>query len=370
MKKTIGVIMAIIVVILIIWAVSSKSPSTTPTSTEPIKVASLLSLTGGASAWGENAKKGIELATEEINNAGGINGRQIQMIYEDTASDPKRTVSVFQHATGIEKVTAIIGPLNQTETASVIPLIEQTQIPSIAPGFLPVQNRTNLSNPVLIWTDAESESGQLAEYVYNQGIRKVGVIGTLDAWEQTVTNAFVDKFKALGGNVTDVEVVQPSASDMKLPVTKVLATKPEAIYFGTYYQFVNSSKEVHNLGFKGKLYGIEVDDYLAGETSQWTEGLQFIAPDYYATDFIKKFTDKFGVAPGMPAGQSYDSANILFSFLKKSTDQKEILEAMKDFKEYQGTSGKLTISSDGRSHLPLAVFQLNGGKVSKIESLK
>lgn len=368
MKKILPII--IIILIVAVGGYFAFNKKEQPSDQGPIKIASLLSLTGGASAWGENAKKGIELATEEINNQGGINGRQINMIYEDTASDPKRTVSVFQLATDVEHVTAIIGPLNQTETASVIPLIGQTGIPSIAPGFLPIRDRKDLNNPVLIWTDAESEAGTMAQYVYDQGIRKVGVVGTLDAWEQTVTNGFVNKFKALGGTVTDVEVVQPSASDMKLPVTKVLATKPESIYLGTYYQFVNSAKEISNLGFQGKLFSIEVDDYLAGETSKWTSGLQFIAPDYYSSDFIKKFTDKYGIAPGLPAGQSYDAANILFSFLKKSTKQADILEAMKNFKEYNGASGKLTITEDGRSHLPLAIFQLNSGKVSKVQSLK
>lgn len=367
MKKT---LLSLIVILIIIVGYSILNYKQKPQTNEPIKIAALLSLTGTGSAWGENAKKGIELATEEINNTGGINGRKIQIIYEDTAGDSKKAVSAYQLSTSINKVSAIIGPLTQNELTSIIPLINNDNIPVVAPDYIPLQNRKNLSNPILVWTDAESEAQQLAEYVYSQGSRKVGVIGTLDSWEQTVTNAFVDKFKALGGVVTDVEVVQPSASDMKLPVTKILATKPDAIYFGTYYQFVNSSKEVHNLGFKGKLYGIEVDDYLAGETSQWNDGLQFIAPDYYAGDFINKFTDKYGVVPGMPAGQSYDSANILFSFLKKSTDQKEILHAMKDFKEYEGVSGKITITSDGRSHLPLSIFKLNMGKISKVESLK
>lgn len=368
MNKKIGGILIIVIVIIGVFLALDFDRE--PQKDGPVKIASLLSLTGGASAWGENAKKGIELAVEEINGQGGINGVQVEMIYEDTASEPKRTVSVFQHAFDIEEVTAIIGPLNQTETAAVIPLIEQASIPVIAPGFLPLQDRKDLNNPVFVWTDAESEAGLLAEYVYNQGVRKVGVIGTLDSWEQTITNAFVDRFKALGGNVTALEIVQPSVSDMKLPVTKVLATKPEAVYFGTYYQFVHSTKEVHNLDFKGKLFGIEIDDYLAGETSQWTEGLQFIAPDYYSSDFINKFTEKYTMAPGMPAGQAYDAANILFSFLKKSTDKKDILQAMKNFKEYKGVSGEFTISSDGRSHLPLAIFQLNGGKVDKTQSLR
>ena len=349
------------------WALYGDHDST-PADSEPIKIGALLSLTGGASAWGENAQKGIALATEEINKNGGINGKQVEIIYEDTASDPKVAVSAFQKVTSFDRVDAIIGPLNQTETASVISLIDQTKIPTIAPGFLPLQNRTNINNPLLIWTDAETEAGRLAQYVYDQGIRSVGVIGTLDAWENTVTMGFVNNFRALGGSITDLEQVQPTADDMKLPVTKILATKPQAIYLGTYYQFVNSLKEISNQGYKGKLYGIEVDDYLAGETAQWSNGLQFISPDYYTTAFIDDFKAKYATEPGIPAGQSYDAAKILFSLIGET--QNDTLEAMKKFKQYDGVSGELRISAEGRTYLPTALFQINNGKISRVESLK
>lgn len=367
MKKII-IILVIIVVVVGGYLLLSKKQE--PKIKEPVKVGALLSLTGGASAWGENAKKGIELAVTEINEKGGINGKPLEIVYSDTASDPKRTISAYQEVITIDKVEAIIGPLNQTETAPVIPLIHSSEIPTVAPGFIPIQNRVDLHNPIFVWTDAEIEAGRLAQYVYDQGVRKIGVIGTLDAWENTVTTSFVNKFKEIGGEVSALEIVQPSSSDMKLPVTKIIATKPDAIYLGTYYQFVNSVKEVGNFGYKGKLYGIEVDDYLANETAKWSDGLQFIAPDYYTSDFITKFTKKYGIAPGLPAGQSYDAAKILATFLKEGKNRNKILELMKKFNDYDGVSGKLTISTDGRTHLSLAIFEIRDGKINRISELK
>ncbi len=367
MKRAIWIAAGVLLLIAVIALVGHNSKSQT-TSNQTIKIGALLSLTGGASAWGENAQKGIALAVEEANKNGGVNGRQVEIIYEDTASDPKISVSAFQKVTSLDHVDAIIGPLNQTETASVISLIDQSNIPTVAPGFLPLRDRKNINNPLFIWTDAETESGRLAQYVFDQGIRKVGVIGTLDAWEETVTNGFVEKFKALGGTITDLEKVQPTADDMRLPVTKVLATKPEAIYLGTYYEFVNSLKEISNQGYKGKLFGIEVDDYLAGETSKWSSGLQFIAPDYYSSNFIDIYKNKYSMPPGIPAGQSYDATKILFSLLKEK--QSDTLTAMKNFKQYSGVSGELRISPEGRTYLPTALFQIDAGKISRVKPLK
>lgn len=362
MDKKILSLIIVIVALTIIGIFAQKD------NNDSIKIGAILSLTGGASAWGENAQHGIALAVEEINKNGGVNGKQVEIIYEDTASDPKGAVSAFQKLTSLDHVDAIIGPLTQTETASVISLINQINIPTVAPGFLPLRDRKNINNPIFVWADAETEAERLARYVYDKGIRKVGVIGTLDAWEETVTNAFVNKFKAIGGTITDLEKVQPTLDDMKLPVTKILATKPEAIYLGTYYVFVNSLKEIYTQGYKGKLFGIEVDDYLAGETSKWSEGLQFISPNYYSDDFINSFKNKYGMAPGIPAGQSYDAAKILFSLLKEK--QSDTVEAMKNFRQYNGVSGELKISPDGRTYLPTSIFQINAGKITKIENLE
>lgn len=364
MKKVIWLVI-ILAIVGVIWFNSNKPEP----NGEPIKIGALLNLTGDATAWGENAKNAIQLATDQINQGGGIHGRLVQVIYEDTAAEPKKAVSAFQKIISVDRVTAVIGPLSQTETLAVLPLIKQTAIPAIGPSYVPLKNRTNLRNPLFVWMDAEEEASRLAQYVFDQGIRSVGVIGTLDSWENTVSQSFSEKFRFLGGTITLEEIVQPGTEDMKLSITKVLASKPQGIFLGTYYQFINSTKVLRDLSYEGKLYSIEVDDYLAGETASWINGLKFIAPDYYRNDFIKMFGDKFGRVPGLPAGQAYDATNILFSFLKQSTNRNEILEMIENFKNYEGVSGKLEVAPNGRTYLPTALFELQNGKIVRLSSL-
>jgi len=365
-KKIIWTIVGIAVILGIIIFASNRN-SSSPNQT--IRVAALLSLTGDASAWGENAQKAIQLATAEMNQKGGVNGKQIDVIYEDTAGDPKKAVSAYQLVTAVDHVTAIMGPVTQSELTAIIPLIDKDGTPTVTADYIPLQNRMNLSNPILVWMDAQIEASRIAQAAFDQGIRNMAVIGTLDSWETTVSNTFADKFKSLGGTITDIEIVQPGSADMKLPVTKAIASKPQGIFIGTYYQFVNSTKELHDLGYQGKLFSIEVDDYLAGQTSNLINDLQFIAPDYYTGNFIQDFKTKYGTVPGMPAGQSYDAANILFSFLAKSDKQSDILQEMKDFKSYNGVSGQLQVGSDGRTTLPMALFDLKKGVVSRVQAL-
>ncbi len=371
-KKTILIVLVLVCIIAIVVRIYNSRVQENSNITSPIHISALLSLTGDASAWGENSKKAIQLAVNEINQKGGVRGRKIEVDYQDTAGDSKKAVSAYQEAVNIDHADAIIGPLQQNEGVSVLPLVQQYKTPTIIPGYIPLENRKDHSNPLIIWMDAQAEAGQMAKYLYDKGIRRVAVVGTLDIWETTVSKAFAEKFTAFGGIVTDQEIVQSTSADMKFPIAKALGTKPEAVFLGTYYQFVHSTKELHNLGFTGGVFGIEVDDYLAGETYGWSKGLQFIAPDLYTTNFVTKFTDTYGTKPGLPAGQSYDATNILFTLIDKvGTDKEALLGAMKEFKSYDGVAGKLKILSDDRTSLPSAIFEIGEkGVIQKVQTIE
>src|SRR3989344_3998958 len=190
---------------------------------KPITIGVLSILSGDAAAWGEAAKKGIDLALEEWREAHP--NEAIEFIYEDTAAETKKTVSSFQKLVEIDKVDAILGPLLQTEIAAVALLINKYSIPVIAPSYAPVENRPDLRNPLLIWMNAAKEAESIAEFVFSQGIKSVSAVGTKDAWESEVTNAFADRFNAIGGKVLYRELAQPDASDFKSTWTKALVEK-------------------------------------------------------------------------------------------------------------------------------------------------
>src|SRR3989344_133285 len=333
---------------------------------KPITIGVLSILSGDAAAWGEAAKKGIDLALEEWREANP--NKTLELIYEDTAAETKKTVSSFQKLVEIDKVDAILGPLLQTEIAAVAPLINKYSIPVIAPSYAPVENRPNLRNPLLIWMNVTKEAEYMAEFVYARGIKSVAAIGTKDAWESEVTNVFADRFSALGGRVLYKELAQPDANDIKSTWTKALAEKPEAIFIGTYYQFINSLKALADLGYKGKLFSIEVDNYLASQTKGAADGLQFIAPDFYTSDFATKFENRYHEKPGIPAGQAYDAANILLKFLESGEPKEAILEKMRQIKEYDGASGLIKFTADGKTLLPTAIFDLQDGNIVKIQN--
>jgi len=358
-----GIIVIIIVLLIIISNSYSKS------NNETIKIGGMFVLSGDAASWGNASQNAVNLAVSEVNNNGGINGKTVEIIYEDTKANAQDALSIYIKFRDIDKVTAIIGPNLQSELGVIAPILEKDKIPIIAPSYLSTENRVVDGNPLLIWQDPSFESGKLAEYVYNSGIKTISILGTEDAWEKEVSIAFKNKFEELGGNVLYFELVNPNEIDLSTPILKATSKNPEGIFIGSYFVFLNSTKKLSENNYKGKLYSIEVDDYLASESKMYTNNLLFISPDLYSGDFTEKYFDTYGTKATIPAGQAYDSAKILFSILEKTTNKSEIITEFSKLKEYNGVSGKI-IFKDNKTLMPLAIYKIVDGNIDKIEQVK
>src|SRR6201995_3285849 len=110
------------------------SPALAPK--EPIRMGYLPALTGPSSSTGIGINRGTELAVKEINAAGGIDGRQIELIVRDTQSEPTKAVNGAAELTHSEKVSVVFGPVNSGESLAVVPLLARSKIPQIHPCWV------------------------------------------------------------------------------------------------------------------------------------------------------------------------------------------------------------------------------------------
>ncbi|MGA8496761.1 MAG: ABC transporter substrate-binding protein, partial [Xanthobacteraceae bacterium] len=103
---------------------------------DPIPVGYLPALTGPSSSTGVGINRGIQLAVKEINDAGGIDGRQLELITRDTQSDPTKAVNGAAELTRGQKVSVVFGPVNSGESLAVVPLLARTNTPQIHPCWV------------------------------------------------------------------------------------------------------------------------------------------------------------------------------------------------------------------------------------------
>ena len=128
MKKALGWLIAIIIVVLIVMAVSKGGNS----NIGPIKIGFIGALTGDVSGLGTASQAAVQIATDEINGSGGINGRQIQVIYEDGQCLPGPATSAASKLISIDKVAGIIGGLCSSETSAFAPQAMQNKVVAIS----------------------------------------------------------------------------------------------------------------------------------------------------------------------------------------------------------------------------------------------
>lgn len=199
----------------------------------PIRIGVSLPLSGEAASLGEQTKAGIELAQKELNDAGGINGRQIQLIFEDDRCS-KDGVDVFTKLVSLDKVDAIIGPLCSAAAGPGLPIAQANRVPTIfwasAPGL------TSTGSYVFRTHPSDLFQGKFAaEYVYTTlGKRNAAVLYVNNDYGKGLSDVFSDRFTELGGTINLVEGVAQDATDVRTQLTKIKAASPDALYMALY----------------------------------------------------------------------------------------------------------------------------------------
>ena len=233
-KLVIGLIIAGVVV-LILTALPAKSPGIPEADTSSIKLGFIGPLTGDVANVGQNAKAAVEIAVEEVNAQGGVNGRVLEMVYEDSQCDGATASNAVNKLINIDKVVMILGGACSGETLAFTGLAEQTQTPvlsycSSAPAISQAGD--------FIFRNYPSDTFQgsfVADYVFNTLSKKnVAVLYVKSDWGNGIKDVFVNKFKELGGTIAVEEGYEQTARDLRTNLTKIKSAKPDLLYFLGY----------------------------------------------------------------------------------------------------------------------------------------
>ena len=200
-------------------------------ASEPIRIGYLPALTGPSSSTGIGINRGTELAVKEINAAGGINGRPIELIVRDTQSDPTKAVNAATELTRRHKVHAIWGPLNSGESLAVVPLIARDGVPQVHPCW--VDSLTDPAKYPLCFRNAPTNQqigGAANHYVVNVlKAKKVAVISDTTGYGTSSLNAYVPMVKKIGGEVVYQGSVDANNPDVKPEMLRMKSAGAQAI---------------------------------------------------------------------------------------------------------------------------------------------
>jgi len=342
----------------------------------PIKIGAILPLTGSGASYGVWMKGGAEMATEEINAAGGIAGRKLEVIYEDHAADASKAVNAMRRLVEVEKVPFSLTSYS-SPTLAIQPIAVQNKVVIMNGGG----QSDNLANKDYLYNNipvVSNEVGVIAEWLAKD--KKLGSAVLIVANDEAGRNAaktFREKFGAAGGKVLAEEQVALDATDYRAQLAKVKARGGDVLFISSYGRNVSIiADQARELGITIPTAGTSW--VLVPETmkSKGAEGMLVTKLPFDPNSaFAKKFKDKYKTDAGFFAVQYY-SATMIFAKAAQEAIKKNagaltgegVKNAIEAIRAFDTLSGKLVFQANHGAVMDIEAGTLKGGKV-EVEKL-
>jgi len=354
MKKIwIGVVILIIAALAVLFVVTQ-----TKREPEEIKIGVIVPLTGGSAKYGKDIKRGYDLAVEEINAKGGIKGKKIILIYEDSEGKPEKAVAAAQKLIQRDKVIAILGALWSSPTLAVAPIAEKAKVIFLSSGAS--SPKITYAGDYIFRNEISEEYGarESAKLYFNAGFKKIAIIYVNNDYGIGVRDITRQVYEQLGGKVTAAEAFEQDEKDFRTQLLKIKETNPDAILIVSYKEAILILRQMKELGIKKQILGTPLfeDPEIIEKAGDLAEGAIY---SYYGTfdpksqdvrilAFIKKFKDKYGVEPEYYAPIGYDAVKILALAIEKGGfNSEQIKNALYEIRDFPGLSGTTSFDKNG-----------------------
>lgn len=212
----------------------TEEGQTTGTSTEPIVIGALLPLSGEGATYGLPAQRVLNIAMNDINNSGGVNGRQIKLEFEDGGCGADMANKAINSLVSIKKVKVVIGGFCSSETLTAAPVVEQNRVLLLSPASSSPKITTAGDFVFRNYPSDNAQGEALADYANSRGYKKVGMIVEEQPYTEGIADTFQTAFQRLNGTGTVViEKYTPDASDFRTQITKLQAANVDVFFVDT-----------------------------------------------------------------------------------------------------------------------------------------
>lgn len=348
MNKKIIIGIVVVVAILLSVLLSNKN-SKDLSKIKEIKIGSILIESGDGASWGEAARNGMDLAIKEINDQGGVLGKNLVAIHEDDAGDPAKTVSAFRKLTQTDDAKFIIGPSWSKNGDAIKDLITNEIVISPSLGNA---NFNETSKYIFnTWPHDYILSARLADDVFTKGYKNVAILGANEVWCKAQTMAFKERFEKLGGVVSFVFEPTTDQRDVRTDLLKIRESKDIQAIIVTSDGYGLTSvygKQMRDLGIKKPTYSITLDNTVIKNCEGSCDGWEFLTALTPKTDFITKYKATYNREVEIGSDSAYDAVMLIAKGIRetRSLDTGAIQKYLNGIKTYDGQSGLLT--SDGK----------------------
>ncbi len=336
------------------WFLSSSSSNTALTG--PIKIGFIGPLTGDAAAYGEPTQNAVKLAVDELNKAGGVSGRQLEVIYEDGKCTGQDAASAAQKLVNVDHVKYIIGGMCSGETFSIIPIASPAKVFVISPvssapklsGSSPYFLRNNPSD--------NQPATALADYLA-KSYKKIAIISENTDYAQGLRTVFNAEVQKDGVAIVSDESYDSNTTDFRSLLTKVKGANPDAIFIDsqTSANLLRIAQQTHQLNISTQLASAVFNDPATVGAGAVVNGLVLADPPGLSMEgrgpaFLTSYQTAYGSPPTYQfyAGAAYDDVYLIAQAITNvGDDSTKVVQYLHQLSSFTGAIGTYHFDQDG-----------------------
>ncbi|MBK0038424.1 MULTISPECIES: ABC transporter substrate-binding protein [unclassified Enterococcus] len=353
---------------------------------DTIKIGTNLELSGAVAAYGTAEKEGIDLAVEEINAAGGVLGKQIEIISKDNKSDNNEAATVAANLATNDKVVAIIGPATSGATKAALPNVTRAQVPMVTPsGTDDAITYTSGKVQEFAFRSCFQDSFQgtiLAKYAAeNLDASKAVILGDNSSdYAIGLTEAFKESYP---GEIVLEDNFTEGDKDFQAVLTRIKDVDFDVLFIPGYYTEAGLIiKQARELGIDQAIIGA---DGFGDEKMVQTAGAENVSNVYYtghfstkapANDkvepFVAAFKEKYGKEPSAFNALAYDAVYMIKQAIEdqNSADSLAIAAGLSELKDFVGVTGEITMDENHNPEKSAVVLGLTDGKETSADTVE
>jgi len=340
------------------------------------------SLTGSEATFGISTRNAIELAIREVNAAGGVKGKKIEIRVYDNQSKPEEAAQAANRLINQDNVLLILGEVASSNSMAMAEKAQPAKVPMISNASTNPKV-TEIGDYIFRVCFIDPFQGYvMAKFAHdNLKLTKVAVLRDLgSAYSQGLADVFERKFTEMGGKIVARETYTKGSTDFRSQLTAIKRASPDAIYIPGYYNDIGLiARQARELGVTAKLMGGDGWDSeklfeLGGSA---IEGSYF--SNHYSPDdpnpriqkFIADYKAAFGSVPDSLAALGYDAAMVAVDAIKRapSFDRAAIRDAIAQTKNFPGVTGTITLDDKRNATKPAVVLEVGKGKTKYVATI-
>ena len=388
MKKKLSLLLAVLCTTGALVGCGKASQKSSTADAKTIKVGLNYELSGNVAVYGQSLSQGVELALEEVNKAGGVLGKQIEVVKVDNKSETAEAANVATKLATRDKVVAILGPATSGNTKAAAPVAIQNKVPLISASAtaddVTVDSKGKVREYIFKTCFSDSFQGVImANFAYGDLAKRNAamLVDSTSDYSKGLSKNFKETFEKFGGKIVTEQAYQAKETDFKAVLTKIKGSNPDVIYLPGYYEEVGLIvKQARELGIDVPILG--GDGYespklaeLAGKTAlnkvYFTNHYSSKDTTAEVVNFQKAFKAKYNKEADGFNALGYELGYFLVDGLKRAgeADPVKVKDALAATKDFKGITGKISIDANHNPVKSITILEMKNGEQTFLKKL-